>query len=120
MGRRADGVAVTSHIRKTSEGVLITENGLKWAYAACAVFVGLFAGVIGAARFVIKAQDAPTRTEFHNHVLDDSVVHREQAIHSAFQDSILSRAVRDNHTTSCFVAHYPQPMCADVPTAGNR
>lgn len=99
-------------IRKTSEGVLVTTGGVRLFVLILGAAATVITGAIGAVRFMALA--VPTRTEFHDHIVSDSAIHREQAIHSAFQDSALSRAVRDNHATSCYIAKYPLTLCADL------
>jgi hypothetical protein len=102
--------------RKTSEGLLVTTGGVRFISAVVALIGTLCLGALGAARFVIRAKDAPTRAEFLAHVERDSLLHVDQARHSAFTDSALTEIARTTHSTICFVYRNPKPFCNDQPS----
>lgn len=103
-------------VRKTSEGVVITTSSLRFGASAIALVGALLVGAIGAVRFLDKAKEAPSRSEFVEHVRAESSLHAEQRRHDAFQDSSFTQLGRDLRALNCYIAQYPMPLCRDEST----
>jgi hypothetical protein len=91
----------------------VTTGTVRFIAGILGLVVALLTGVVGAVRYVTKVQEMPTGAQFHDHIISDSVIHHEQAVHSAFQDSMILKAVTDNHRMGCFVS-YSMTLCSDV------